>query len=71
MEIDLFHLAAVITIFALVYRHLTKNNDYFHDKPIPSLAVKPGIGSTGSLMFKRCSFSDYIKSIYDKFPSVK
>ncbi|KAL1402070.1 hypothetical protein pipiens_006243 [Culex pipiens pipiens] len=71
MEIDLLHLAAVITIFALVYRHLTKNNDYFHDKPIPSLAVKPGIGSTGSLMFKRCSFSDYIKSIYDKFPSVK
>uniref|UniRef100_A0A1S4JSZ5 Uncharacterized protein n=2 Tax=Culex quinquefasciatus TaxID=7176 RepID=A0A1S4JSZ5_CULQU len=71
MEIDLFHLAAVITIFALVYRHLTKNNDYFHDKPIPSLAVKPGIGSTGSLMFKLCSFSDYIKSIYDKFPSVK
>ncbi|XP_058837436.1 probable cytochrome P450 9f2 [Topomyia yanbarensis] len=71
MEVNLLQLAVVIAVFAYLYRLLTKNNGYFHDKPIPSLAVKPLIGSSGDLLLKRVTFGEFIKSVYNKFPNVK
>ncbi|XP_053690938.1 probable cytochrome P450 9f2 [Sabethes cyaneus] len=71
MEANLFYLAVIGAIIVYLYRRVTKNNDYFHDKPIPSLAVKPFFGSTGSLMLKRTTYPGFISSIYNKFPNVK
>ncbi|XP_058837437.1 probable cytochrome P450 9f2 [Topomyia yanbarensis] len=71
MEVNLLQLAVVIAVLAYLYRLLTKNNGYFHDKPIPSLPVKPLVGSSGQLLLKRTTFPDFIKMVYNKFPSVK
>ncbi|XP_058462575.1 cytochrome P450 9e2-like [Malaya genurostris] len=71
MEVDLVHVLAVVTIIGWFYHWLTKNLDYFHDKPIPSMAVKPIVGSTGSMLFKKTSFTEFIKRAYDKFEGVK
>lgn len=71
MEVDLLHVSAVLAILGLLYHLLTRNNGYFHDKPIPSLAVWPLFGSTAPLLLKRYSFTDYIKNIYDKFAGAK
>lgn len=71
MEVNIVYLLAFIAVIAWFYRKLTKNNDYFHGKPIPSMAVKPLFGSTAPLMLKKYSFTDYIKMIYDKYEGVK
>ncbi|XP_058831123.1 probable cytochrome P450 9f2 [Topomyia yanbarensis] len=71
MEVSALYLAIIITVLVLIYRRITRDNDYFHDKPIPSLAVKPLLGSTGDLLVKKYSFNDYIKKIYDQFAGVK
>ncbi|XP_055529180.1 probable cytochrome P450 9f2 [Wyeomyia smithii] len=71
MEINLLYLGAVITILVLIYRRLTRHNDYFHDKPIPSAAATPLLGSTGALMLKKISFNGFIKQIYDKYAGSK
>ncbi|XP_058462583.1 cytochrome P450 9e2-like [Malaya genurostris] len=71
MEVNLLLLTGVIAVLAYLYHLITKNNDYFHDKPIPSLVAKPLLGSSGPLLLKRVTFPDFIMSIYNKFPSVK
>uniref|UniRef100_A0A8D8BAU1 Probable cytochrome P450 9f2 n=1 Tax=Culex pipiens TaxID=7175 RepID=A0A8D8BAU1_CULPI len=71
MEVNIVYLLALVAVVAWFYRKLTKNNDYFHGKPIPSMAVKPLFGSTAPLMLKKYSFTDYIKMIYDKYEGVK
>ncbi|XP_058065806.1 probable cytochrome P450 9f2 [Anopheles bellator] len=71
MEVDLTYLLPFLAILATVYYYLTKNNKYFHDKPIPSLAVEPLFGSTRRLMLKKTSFHDFIMDVYNKFPTVK
>ncbi|XP_053682992.1 probable cytochrome P450 9f2 [Sabethes cyaneus] len=71
MEVNIFYLAVIGAIIAYIYHRVTRNNDYFHDKPIPSLAVKPFFGASAPLLLKQATFSDFIHSIYNKFPSVK
>lgn len=71
MEVNITYLLAFVALFAWIYRKLTKDNDYFHDKPIPSMEVKPLLGSTAPLMLKKYAFSDFIKMIYDKYEGVK
>ncbi|EAT33123.1 AAEL014603-PA [Aedes aegypti] len=71
MEVNLLLLATVITVFVYLYRLITKNNDYFHDKPIPSLKARPLLGSTGPLLLKQVTFADFVSYVYNKFPGVK
>nr|AOT80781.1 cytochrome P450 [Aedes aegypti] len=71
MEVNLVYLAVVLAVIAYLYRWITRNNDYFHDKPIPSMAVRPFLGASGSLVLRKVSFPDFIQTIYNKFPGVK
>ncbi|XP_055610022.1 cytochrome P450 9e2-like [Uranotaenia lowii] len=71
MDPSVISLVLIIVVLTLIYRRLTRRNDYFHDKPIPSMAVQPGLGSTGPLILHRVSFNDFIYSIYNKYPGVK
>ncbi|XP_055619252.1 cytochrome P450 9e2-like [Toxorhynchites rutilus septentrionalis] len=71
LQINLLYALPVIAIVLYLYHRLTRNNDYFLSKPIPSLAVKPIFGSVGPLMLRKVSFAEFIQSIYDKFPNAK
>ncbi|XP_058832973.1 probable cytochrome P450 9f2 [Topomyia yanbarensis] len=71
MEVNVVYLTLIVATLGLIYRWLTKDHDYFREKPIPSLAAWPVFGSTADLMLKKCSFMDYVKRVYDKFPNVK
>ncbi|XP_053669096.1 probable cytochrome P450 9f2 [Anopheles marshallii] len=71
MEIDLMVLVPLVAILATIYYYITKDNKYFHDKPIPSMATEPLFGSTRRLVMKQTSFHDFIIEIYNKYPLVK
>lgn len=71
MGIDLVILVSVVLLVGLLYRLLTRNNDYFHDKPIPSMAVTPLFGSTGPLLLRKFTFGGFVEYIYNKYPSAK
>uniref|UniRef100_A0A182JKW9 Uncharacterized protein n=1 Tax=Anopheles atroparvus TaxID=41427 RepID=A0A182JKW9_ANOAO len=71
MEIDLAYLVPILTLLYAMYYYITKDNKYFHDKPIPSMAVQPLFGSSGRLMMKKTSFHEWIIEIYNKYPRVK
>lgn len=71
MEIDLGILVTLGLIVGFLYRLLTKNNGYFHDKPIPSMAVKPLLGSTGPLTLKKYTFAGFVEYVYNKYPGAK
>lgn len=71
MEVNLLLLLIIVGILGVIYRQVKKHYDYFHDKPIPSMATVPLLGSTGPLMTKRCTFNDFIQTIYNKYPSAK
>ncbi|XP_055619250.1 cytochrome P450 9e2-like [Toxorhynchites rutilus septentrionalis] len=71
MEVDLLWLTLIVTLVGYLYYQLTKNNEYFLEKPIPSLPVRPFFGSSAALLLKQATFSDFIKNAYEKFPGVK
>ncbi|XP_053683472.1 probable cytochrome P450 9f2 [Sabethes cyaneus] len=71
MEVNLLYLGGLVAILVLLYRRITRHNDYFHDKPIPSAAVTFLLGSTGPMMRKKISFNDFIKQLYDKYAGAK
>uniref|UniRef100_A0A182W957 Cytochrome P450 n=1 Tax=Anopheles minimus TaxID=112268 RepID=A0A182W957_9DIPT len=71
MEIDLMILVPLVAILGTIYYYLTKDNKYFHDKPIPSMATEPLFGSTRRLMTKQTSFYEFMIEIYNKYPLVK
>ncbi|EDS44599.1 cytochrome P450 9b1 [Culex quinquefasciatus] len=71
MDINLGVLVVFVLIVGFLYRLLTKNNGYFHDKPIPSMAVTPFLGSTGPLMLRKYTFGDFVEHIYNKYPNAK
>ncbi|XP_055607705.1 probable cytochrome P450 9f2 isoform X2 [Uranotaenia lowii] len=71
MDLSLITLALVAIVVGLIYRRLTRNNDYFHHKPIPSMAVRPLLGSTSDMIMQRVSFFDFIHSAYNKYAGVK
>lgn len=71
MEVNLLYLLILLAILVEIYRRVTKYYNYFHDKPIPSMATSPLFGSTGALMMKKLAFNDFIKQIYNKYPNAK
>ncbi|XP_058462588.1 cytochrome P450 9e2-like [Malaya genurostris] len=71
MEISFLHLIAIGVILVIIYQFLTRNSDYFHKKPIPSLDTKFLLGSTWQLYLKKISFGDFIQTTYEKFPNSK
>ncbi|XP_062563221.1 probable cytochrome P450 9f2 [Armigeres subalbatus] len=71
MEVSLIYLALVIAIVVYISRLITRNNDYFHDKPIPSLRNRALLGTTAPLLLKKVTFADFTIRIYNKFPGVK
>ncbi|XP_065093166.1 cytochrome P450 9e2-like [Ochlerotatus camptorhynchus] len=71
MEINPGLWLAIISVVLLVYKWLTRNNGYFHEKPIPSMAVVPLFGSTAPLILKQFSFNGFIDHIHRKYASAK
>ncbi|XP_062551078.1 probable cytochrome P450 9f2 [Armigeres subalbatus] len=71
MEVNIGVWIVVLSVLILAYRWITRNNNYFHDKPIPSMAVQPLFGSTGPLILKKFSFHDFVHHIYVKYPNAK
>ncbi|XP_062558848.1 probable cytochrome P450 9f2 [Armigeres subalbatus] len=71
MEVNVFYLGIVGAILGAVYYLITKNHGYFHEKPIPSMPVKPVLGSIADLMLQRQSFYQFMKKTYDKYAGVK
>ncbi|XP_055600152.1 probable cytochrome P450 9f2 [Uranotaenia lowii] len=71
MEVNVGLVLFLLSILGYLYHLLTRNNDYFHEKPIPSMAVKPIFGSTGSLILKRCTWPDFVVEIYNKYANTK
>lgn len=71
MGIDLGILVSLVLIVGFLYRLLIKNNGYFHDKPIPSMAVSPILGSTGPLTLRKYTFAGFVEYIYNKYPGAK
>lgn len=71
MEINAAFCLALILLVIAIYKSLTRNNGYFHDKPIPSMAVSPIFGSTAPLILKKFSFNGFIMYIYRKYPNAK
>ncbi|XP_055589841.1 probable cytochrome P450 9f2 [Uranotaenia lowii] len=71
MEVNLLNFLAIFTLIAALGYWQNRKNDYFHRKPIPSLATKPFIGSTGSLLLKKYSIFEYICTIYNKYAGAK
>ncbi|XP_055625800.1 probable cytochrome P450 9f2 [Toxorhynchites rutilus septentrionalis] len=70
MEVNLLYFAVAVAVIAYIYHLLTRDHDYFLGKPIPSLAAKPLLGNTAALTLRQSSFSDLVKTLYDKFPGV-
>ncbi|XP_065080349.1 cytochrome P450 9e2-like [Ochlerotatus camptorhynchus] len=71
MELDLTVVLSIAVILGAIYRWITGNRDYFHEKPIPSMAVRPIMGSTGPLLLKQCTFPEFIQSSYKKFSGAR
>ncbi|KFB49798.1 AGAP012296-PA-like protein [Anopheles sinensis] len=71
MEIDLVYLVPFLAMLYIVYHYITKDNNYFHDKPIPSLVAQPLFGSTLQLVRKKMSLHEFMIAIYNKYPLVK
>ncbi|KXJ69997.1 hypothetical protein RP20_CCG025203 [Aedes albopictus] len=71
MEVNLFYFGAIVAVLGSLYYLLTRKHGYFHDKPIPSMAAIPILGSVGDLMLQRVSLSEFIQTLYDKYPGVK
>lgn len=71
MEVNVVYLAVVLAVVAYLYRWITRNNGYFHDKPIPSMAVTPFFGVSAPLLLRKVTFPDFIETLYNKYPGVK
>ncbi|XP_053685851.1 probable cytochrome P450 9f2 [Sabethes cyaneus] len=71
MEVELTYVLSILVVIGFVYRWLSKTQDYFRDKPIPTIPIKPVIGSTGPLLFKHLSLPEFIKPLYDKYAGSK
>uniref|UniRef100_A0A182G075 Uncharacterized protein n=2 Tax=Anopheles albimanus TaxID=7167 RepID=A0A182G075_ANOAL len=61
----------VVLLVYAVYKYITRNNRYFETKPIPSLTPEPIFGSTRQLMLSKVSSTEFIRSVYARFPNDK
>ncbi|XP_049539826.1 probable cytochrome P450 9f2 [Anopheles darlingi] len=68
----IFCISTVAVLLAYTaYKYITRNNRYFDTKPIPSLAPEPIFGSMRHLVLKKVSSTEFIRSIYERFPHDK
>lgn len=65
----LFTGVAVLLVF--LYRWVTKNNDYFKLRGIPSNRPTFLLGSTGAFFLGRYRPDEYLQSLYKSFPNEK
>ncbi|XP_019532375.3 probable cytochrome P450 9f2 [Aedes albopictus] len=61
----------LFTLLVFIYRFLSRKNDYFRSKPIPSLPGPLFFGGTKPMMLSKESFPEYVKRVYDKFHDAK
>ncbi|XP_058065467.1 probable cytochrome P450 9f2 [Anopheles bellator] len=73
MTMELWFLLSTVGVLLVyrVYAYLTRNNRYFDGKPIPHLAPEPLFGNVRQLLLKQVSSTEFIRSIYDRFPQEK
>ncbi|XP_055541583.1 probable cytochrome P450 9f2 [Wyeomyia smithii] len=71
MEVELAYVLSFLIVVGFLYRWLNKNRDYFRDKPIPSIPIKPILGSTGPLFLKQVALANFVKSLYEKYAGSK
>ncbi|XP_062551079.1 cytochrome P450 9e2-like [Armigeres subalbatus] len=71
MELNVGTWTVVLLFVILIYKWITRNNTYFHNKPIPSMVAKPLFGSTGPLVLKKFSLNSFTEYIYRKYPDAK
>lgn len=64
-------LYAVVAILFLLYKWLSKKDDYFEKKGIPYSKPKLFVGSRGDLLFRNSSLPDTVNSWYKEFPNDK
>lgn len=62
----------ILTVFIFfVYKYLTKDNDYFIKRRIPSLKPTFIFGNTGKFYTKQIGLIDLVKKLYNDFPDEK
>ncbi|EAA43283.1 AGAP012295-PA [Anopheles gambiae str. PEST] len=71
MEINLMYVIGIVSVLVALYVYLTHNNDFFKKYPIPCLPVEPLFGSSRQFLLKKISFSEFVRSNYERFPNAK
>lgn len=71
LEVSLATVAVVLTLAALAYRYMTRNDFYFADKAIPFMKPTFGLGNLGPLILKKRDILEHFKIQYDRFPDAK
>jgi hypothetical protein len=66
-----FVLYAVTALLFLVYKLLTRKDDYFERKGIPYMKPQPLVGSRTDLVLRNISMPDMVNNWYKKFPNDK
>lgn len=62
-----FILYAIAALLFLVYKLLTKKDDYFEKKGIPFMKPMPLVGSRYDLILRNKSMPDVVNSWYKQF----
>ncbi|EDS34502.1 cytochrome P450 9b2 [Culex quinquefasciatus] len=71
LEVSLITVGVVLTLAALAYRYITRNDFYFADKAIPFMKPTFALGNLGPLMLKKRNILEHFKILYDSFPDAK
>lgn len=64
-------LYAVVAILFLLYKFLSKKDDYFEKKGIPYSKPSFLVGSRTDLVFRNKSMPEFVKQLYDEFRNDK
>ena len=65
------YVIGLVSVLVALYVYLTHNNDFFKKYPIPCLPVEPLFGSSRQFLLKQISFSEFVRSNYERFPNAK
>lgn len=71
LEVSLITVAVVLTLAALFYRYITRNDFYFADKAIQFMKPTFALGNLGPLLLKKRDILEHFKILYDSFPEAK
>lgn len=66
-----YYLVIVAVFILLVYKWLTKDNDYFIKRGIPALKPTFMLGNTGKFYTKQIGLIDLVTKLYNDFPDEK